>query len=362
MTDSPLVLVTGASGYVAMHVVQQLLREGYRVRGTVRSLTNQKKLKPIWDMCPDNSRDRLELVETDLNKDEGWSEAVKGCDYVLHVASPFPSEAPKDENELIKPAVEGTKRVLTACAQEVLRNRKLKRVVLTSSIAAVHGETTEDQELYTEKDWSDVDSKRMDAYPRSKTLAEKAAWQLVKNLPENQRFELAVVNPGFVFGPVLSAEAASSVDIISRMMSKYTMPLIPKINLCICDVRDVAIAHIKAMIVPEAAGNRHLVVAGHRWMTEVAQTLRDEFSKLGYAIPQWGTPYIGMWFYSFVDKPTRLLLDRYGKNFNFDDQRMRQVLGIEPRAPEITVIDTIHSMIQKGMIEKTKQYEAPPQK
>lgn len=192
--DDDLILVTGASGYIATHIVKQLLEKGYRVRGTVRNLTDDKKVAPLRKLAG-RSRFELELVEADLNKEETWLSAVKGCTYVLHTASPFPLKTPTNENELIKPAVNGTLFVFRACVQE---GSSVKRVVLTSSIAAIAGNTFRDGYMYSEKDWPEVDG--LEPYTKSKTLAEKAAWDFVrdreaKGLP---CFELSVINPGLV--------------------------------------------------------------------------------------------------------------------------------------------------------------------
>nr|XP_006823935.1 PREDICTED: bifunctional dihydroflavonol 4-reductase/flavanone 4-reductase-like [Saccoglossus kowalevskii] len=174
--DVQLVLVTGASGYIASHVVQQLLKNGYRVRGTVRSKKNATKVQHLLNLCPD-AQHELELVEADLLDVESWKPAVDGCSHVIHVASPFPSEAPKHEDEIIKPALEGTLNVLKACQNA----GTVKRVVVTSSIAAVSGGFTgESNVVFSEKDWPNVDT--IGTYEKSKTLAEKAAWDFVDKL------------------------------------------------------------------------------------------------------------------------------------------------------------------------------------
>jgi nucleoside-diphosphate-sugar epimerase len=192
--DAELVLVTGASGYIATHIVQQLLQLGYRVRGTVRSLTNMQKTEPLRHLCP-NSKHELELVEADLTDEASWLQAVKGCTLVLHTASPFPAERPKHENELIEPAVNGTLFVLRACVQE---GSLVKRVVLTSSVAAVAQEVFENGRTYSEEDWPRADE--LTPYPKSKVLAEQAAWRFLEERREKGLacFELSVINPGFV--------------------------------------------------------------------------------------------------------------------------------------------------------------------
>ncbi|XP_067138921.1 uncharacterized protein [Centruroides vittatus] len=349
--ETPLVLVTGASGFISLHIIQLLQKEGYKVRGTVRSLKNEAKVKPIRELCP-NAKYQLELVEADLTKDDGWRNAVKDCTYVLHVASPFPNVPPESEDDLIKPAVEGTKRVLRACSH----SESVKRVVLTSSIASVHGETTvENGKVYNESDWSDVNSPYLDAYAKSKTLAEKAAWDFVKDLPASKRFELATVNPALVIGPIISGTVSTSTEVIKRLMDG-SMPMLPRLNFSLCDVRDVAKAHLKAMIVPEAAGNRHIVASDHLWMRDMANILTEEFSQYNYHISAWNAPYITLWFFSCIDKSTSLILKRIGKKYMYDNKRTKEVLGVQLIDIKKSLIDTIYSMIDNGVLKKTSQY------
>jgi nucleoside-diphosphate-sugar epimerase len=191
ITDEDLILVTGASGYIAAHIVKQLMENGYRVRGTVRNLTDSKKCDPLRKLV-ENPKHPLELVEADLLNESSWPNAVAGCTYVVHTASPFPNAAPKDEMELIKPAVDGTLFVLKACA---LEDSTVKRVVLTSSVASVSGDVTTHGYTYSEKDWSDPN--KIGAYSKSKVLAEKSAWDFVKE-NSHHKFELTTINPGFV--------------------------------------------------------------------------------------------------------------------------------------------------------------------
>ncbi|GBM18507.1 Putative uncharacterized oxidoreductase YDR541C [Araneus ventricosus] len=346
------VLVTGASGFIALHIVRLLQREGYKVRGTVRSLKNEAKLKPLRSLCPE-AKHPLELVEADLTSDAGWGEAVKGCTYCLHVASPFPNAPPKREEDLLIPAIEGTKRVLKACAD----SGTVKRVVLTSSISAVHGESTNERgRIYCEEDWSNVNSPAMDAYAKSKTMAEKAAWEFVRSLPPEKKLELTTINPSLVMGPSISGVVCTSLELIKRLMDG-SMPLIPRMYVALCDVRDVAEAHLKAMIVPEAANHRHLVNTGHLWLQDIAHILRNEFSPQGYFIPTWPAPYFALWIYSFIDSSTRLILERINQTYTFSNRRMKEVLKVEPRKAETTVIDTVHGMIECGVVKKTKHYK-----
>lgn len=355
MSDSKdaLVLVTGATGFVAHHIIQLLQQEGYRVRGTVRNLKNENKLKSLKSLCPD-AKYPLEFAEADLTKENGWNDALKGCTYCIHVASPFPNAPPKKEEDVIIPAVEGTKRVLRACAY----TDTVKRVVLTSSIAAVHGETSNiENREYTEEDWTDVSSSYADAYSKSKTLAELAAWDFVRALPPERKLELSVVNPGIIFGPCISGLLCTSIEIVKRLMD-CSAPMLASIHFTVCDVRDVALAHLRAMTLPEAAGNRHLVRSEHLWMHDIARILKEEFSRYGYFVPSIIAPYIGVYLFSFIDNSSNLVLPRYGKSYLYSNTRMTEVLKINPRCARQTVLDTAYSLIECGMLKKTRKYKA----
>ncbi|XP_076353096.1 uncharacterized protein LOC143248547 [Tachypleus tridentatus] len=348
----PRVLVTGASGYIALHIIRLLLKEGYHVRGTVRKINNETKVKPVKEIYP-NSRYPLELVEADLCADDGWIKAVQDCEFVIHAASPFPNTSPKQITDLMVPAVEGTKRVLKACAE----TGTVKRVILTSSMSAVHGENSvESGKIYDERDWSNLDSSDLDAYARSKTVAEMVAWKFVEDLPAENKFELTVINPGLVIGPVLSSNIGTSINLIVRLMNKSS-PLVPRLNFFISDVRDVALAHVRAMTIPEAAGQRHIVGSGNLWMKDIAYTLWKEFSSQGYWIFTSLAPYFVLWAVSFVDKSVSLILPRIGNEYKFNNERMKNVLGITPKCMEESILETAHSLIEYGVIPKLEKYK-----
>ena len=349
----PLVLVTGASGFIATHIVRQLLEQGFKVRGTVRNLSNESKVAPLQKLYP-QAKHPLELVQADLLDPACWSAAVDGCTYVLHTASPFPAENPSDENVLIKPAVDGTLNVLNACKAV----QCVKRVVLTSSVAAISGGfETETDHVFTEADWPDVGGS-IGPYMKSKTLAEKAAWDFVEGL-SGDRFELAVVNPSYVVGPVLCGGMSTSMELPKRLMLR-DMPMLPKLYFPCVDVRDVATAHIKAMTVAEAVGNRHIIHGEGLWLSRIAKILSSEFRPQGYDIPMRTAPYALVWLLSWFDKTIQMVLPSIGKDTKLDNTRMREVLGVEPRKIEDTYIDMVYSMIENGMIKKTKDYKGPP--
>ncbi|XP_074657492.1 uncharacterized protein LOC141910679 [Tubulanus polymorphus] len=347
-SNESLVCVTGATGYIASHIISQLQEQGYRVRGTVRSLENEEKLRTDLEaLCPE-AEHKIEIVEGDLTKAETWEAAVKDCTYVIHTASPLPATVPKDEKEVVEPAVEGTLSVLKAC-----KAAKVKRVVLTSAVVAISGSvpSSDPEKVYNEEDWGDPE--KADAYPKSKISAEKAAWDFIKELPDEEKFELAVINPAVALGPVLNGKISTSMEMLKRLLER-SIPACPRLNLPVVDVRDVAAAHIKAMTEPEAAGNRHIVINQNIWLREIAQTLSKEFKPQGYGIPTAHCPYFAAWITALFDKNVKNLLPQIGKTMKYDNTRMKEKLGIEPRDINATLLEGCYSMIEKGLIKKPK--------
>jgi nucleoside-diphosphate-sugar epimerase len=347
-----IVLVTGATGYIGGHVVRDLLEHGYRVRGTVRDLSNKKKHAHLLALCdehtPAGSAPRLELVQADLERDDGWDAAVEGCTYVQHVASPFPAAAPADENELIRPAVEGSLRVLRAAA----KSSSVRRVVLTSSVAAVaygHGDTN--GRVLTEEDWSVAE--RCEAYQKSKTLAERAAWDFIAKQPAGRGLELAVINPGFVAGPLSGPDIGTSGEVVGRLMRRE-LPACPEIGFATVDVRDVATAHRLAMETPEAAGNRFIAAGAHVWMQDIGKMLAEEFGPKGYRPPTGRLPYPVMWLVARFDKSVRLVLQYVGKKEEVSHEKAKRILGWSPRPVRETFVDMANSMIANGLIPSPK--------
>lgn len=349
ITDNDLILVTGASGYIATHIVKQLLELGYRVRGTVRSLKNEEKVKPLRTLAKD-SKHELELVEADLCNEESWLSAVKDCTYVLHTASPFPPDVPKNEDELIVPAVNGTLFVFRACVQE---GSLVKRVVLTSSVAAIAPETFVENVKYSETDWPSPEG--MNPYPKSKVLAEKAAWDFCEERKKNGQscFELSVINPGFVMGPLIHDTYCTSAQPIRKMMMRE-IPMIPDIYAPVCDVRDVALAHIKAMTSSDALSKRHLIVnqVVSSSFKDWALILKDEFESKNYSIPTRIAPYFLLKIFSFFDSSVKIACRIYGIKSQFDNSNMLNNLSIKPYSLKDTLIDMAYSMIERKMIEK----------
>uniref|UniRef100_A0A6G1SAU3 Uncharacterized oxidoreductase C513.07 n=1 Tax=Aceria tosichella TaxID=561515 RepID=A0A6G1SAU3_9ACAR len=359
------VLVTGVTGYVGSHVARQLLLHGYKVRGTLRNASDEEKLNKLRQQITDGLPDNLpefEFVEADLLKEDCWPSAVAGCQYVCHVASPFPLQVPSDPDVIIKPAVEGTLAVLRAAAAD----GNVKRVVLTSSLAAIHDVKTLDgkqdpDKLYNEDDWVDPD--KVEAYSQSKILAERAAHKFIEELPQEEgkkKLELVVINPSYVLGPILTDQYSSSVIAIKRLLDRST-PAVPKFSVAICDVRDVALAHVKALESPEHVGKRYLIVSDCKWMRDIARIVQKEFKPLGYYVPTMVVPNALVWLGSFVDRSTVLLVPRLGKEFKLDNKRMVEDLKITPTDVEKTINDTCYSLIEKGIIRATHKYKKTKQ-
>lgn len=254
---STTVLVTGGTGFVGAHLILKLLAVGYMVRTTVRNVSRAQEVRKWLTDAGAKSTDRLSFHAADLGKDDGWKEAVSGCSFVHHVASPFPAELPKDENEIIKPAREGTLRVLRAA-----RDARVQRVVITSSFAAIgYGYPQRRKEPFSEKDWSILDGKvPVTSYMKSKALAEKDAWEFAKT--EGKDLELTVINPTAIFGPALSADYSSSLEIVKKLMDG-SMPGCPQLAFGVVDVRDLVDLHMRAMTDPAAKGERFLAVNDH---------------------------------------------------------------------------------------------------
>jgi dihydroflavonol-4-reductase len=337
------VLVTGASGFIAQHTIVALLAAGYRVRGTVRSLKRADEIRRVVGaQIPVG--DRLTLVEAELTSDDGWREACRGCRFVLHMASPLPPRPPKHPDELIVPARDGALRVLRAAVAE-----RVRRVVLTSSVAAVlYGHARDGSRTYDERDWSQLSS-AVGAYEQSKTIAERAAWDFVEALPADQRIELVTVNPGLVLGPVLSADFSTSGEVVRKLM-KRELPGCPDIGFAVVDVRDVASAHVAAMTAPDAAGQRFIAAVEHASMHEIATILATHFGPRGYKIPTRRLPAWMLRLAALWDKTARLGIQELGKRQDLSNARARTVLGWQPRGLEAMVVDMGESMIAHGVV------------
>lgn len=338
------VLVTGATGYVAGHCIGDLLAHGYDVRGTVRNI----KTANIGHLRPAIERDgsgAFEVAEANLTADSGWAEAVDGCDYVLHVASPIPFRAPKHPDELIRPAVDGTTRVLTAAAQA-----GVKRVVYTSTLDVITRNRATAGRVRTEDDWSDP--AECNAYATSKLLAEKAAWSLAAE----HDLELAAVHPGAIIGPPLQLDKTeTSADIVRRMLAGE-MPAIPPLNLAYTDVRDLAIAHRLALEVPAATGNRYIVSNGHLPMLGIAEILKAEYGPRGYKIATRPVPGWTLRVAGLASSQARLAADMLGVEHEVSSDKAKRELGWAPRPVRESVLDTAELLIAEGVVQPGRRF------
>lgn len=351
-TDPTKVLVTGATGFIAQHCIIQLLEAGYSVRGTARSVAQAGEVSGILSShVSPVSRDRVdgnfELVAADLTSDAGWDEAVDGCRYVLHVASPIPRTPPKDENDLITPARDGALRVLRAAERA-----GVERVVLTSSVAAVLYGRDRDR-VFTEDDWSNTDDSRIGAYEKSKTIAERAAWDFINSLGANASLSMTVINPGLVLGPVLSGDWGTSGEAVKKVIDR-DFPAIPDINYACVDVRDVAAAHVSAMTSAGARNQRLICAEGNHSLREVAQVLASHLGPHGFKIPTGNLPGFMMRLVALWDQTARLALNDLGVRQDVDTSRIRQVLDWSPRGLPEMVTSMADSMISNGIVSTKK--------
>lgn len=339
-----LVLVTGGSGFVATHCIDQLLRAGYNVRTTLRSLRRESDVRATLKAAGTPRSEAVDFIATDLEADEGWAEAVAGCRYVLHVASPFPPHVPKHEDDLIVPAREGALRVLRAA-----RNAGVERVVMTSSFAAVgYGHKTRTAP-FTEADWTDITAPGVAAYPKSKTIAERAAWDFIAR--EGGQLELTVVNPVGIFGPVLSADYAPSILIVKRLLDG-AVPACPRLFFGTVDVRDIADLHLRAMTHPAAKGERFLGLAGDSVsLIEVAQILKRCMGTAARRVPRREMPdWIVRLLANFVSD-MKMIAPEVGKQKNISNEKARRVLGWTPRSNEEAIVATAESLQRLGLLK-----------
>lgn len=342
------VLVTGGSGFLGGWCLAELLRRGHTVRTTVRDLSRETEVRArvrklssepeesSSSDSPSETDDRLSVLAADLLSDTGWEEAVDGCDHVLHVASPFPLVQPKDPDELIVPAREGTLRVLRAAL-----GAGASRIVVTSSIAAVGGSAKGSARRLDESDWTDLDDSTLTPYARSKTIAERAAWDLVEEMGETER--LAVVNPGAILGPVGSAERSPSLEVVQRLLSG--MPGAPRIGFNLVDVRDVADLQIRAMSAAGAGGKRLIAVRSFEWMADVATVLRDRLGPDAAKVPKRSVPDLLVRAMGLFDPGIRSIVGQLGRKQEYSSARAEELLGWAPRPIEETIVDCARSMI-----------------
>lgn len=330
------VLVTGASGYIAGFVIQQLAREGWSVRGTIRSLARADEVRRTLGL-PD-----LPLFAADLMADAGWAEAVAGCDHVQHIASPIPSRAPSHENELIVPARDGALRAL-----RFAKAAGVKRVVMTSSMAAIAYGHPEPRPVFTEANWSDATSDDAYAYIRSKTIAERAArdWMASEGAP----MEYVTINPSAVLGPVLGPDFSTSLEVVKKLL-EGALPGLPRLGFGVVDVRDVADLHVRAMTAPDMNGERFIAQGRFLWMRDIADVLKarlgDKAKKVpGRALPDWLLRLAAR-----LDPTVRMVIPELGKERRASAAHALDRLGWRTRAEEETITDCARSLIAAGIV------------
>jgi len=323
------VLVTGASGFIGLHCVDQLLSQGYEVRGTVRSLDRKDELETALANRGHNLS-KFHLFETDLTCADGWEEAVAGCNYVLHVASPFILGVPKHENDLIKPAVSGVDYVISAAIKH-----HVSRVVVTSSGASIT-DTHDGKTHFTEDDWTDTDHPKTTAYYKSKTLAEKHAWKLINAQTGKAKTELSVINPTVVLGPTLTDDIGTSNDFIRQILIGK-VPAAANLHFGFVDVRDVAAIHITAMTHKKAAGQRFIANATEMWLIELTTIL----NKAGYKkaplrkMPNWLVKVFGLF-----DAPTKQISQLLDSERFTPSTKAQTELGWQSRNINDSILET----------------------
>jgi nucleoside-diphosphate-sugar epimerase len=338
MSDSPeTVLVTGGTGFLGGWCVNLLLERGYEVRTTVRDLTREPAVRHTVGAAGIDPGTRLTVLAADLTSDAGWPEALAGCQYVLHVASPFPPVQPKDPDELIVPSRDGALRVLEAAL-----TAGVKRVAMTSSVAAIRpARPSSEAAPYTEADWTDGNDPKRTPYVRSKTLAEQAAWQFVRGAGAADR--LTTINPGAIIGPALSDDHSYSLQAIQRLLDG--MPAAPRLGFTFVDVRDVADLHIRAVTDPAGAGERFIATDRFLWTYEVASIIRQRLGDRAPKVPTRVAPDLLVRAMAMFDGSIRSVVGDLGKRNWFSSQKARSTLGWETRPVEDSIEDCARSLL-----------------
>lgn len=337
------VLLTGASGYIAKHILVQLLNAGFAVRASVRNLTRADEVRAaVQPHVNGPLGDRLSFVALDLEQDAGWDVALTGVDVLMHTASPFPLSQPKDPADLIRPAVQGALRALRAA-----KAAGVNRVILTSSSAAVAGgPLPPGKPSFTEEDWTNPSAPGTSAYTQSKTLAERAAWDFVRD--QAPQMQLTTINPVFVVGPPLDKHFGTSVSVIERLL-KASDPMLPNFGFATVDVRDVALAHVLALTTPGTAGRRYIVADRFLWFTDIAQILKTNFPTrkiVTRRAPDFVVRLLGVF-----DKAIASIIPILGRKDEVSGARAMAELGLKFRDVRRSVIETAQFLIDQKLVK-----------
>ena len=345
ITSKPKVLITGVSGYIGSYVCKIFLEHGgFDVSGTVRSLGNVDKIQPLRDGYGEDLFSQLELVEADLMDKESIMTAAEGCEYIVHTASPVCdlSTVYENEDEIIQPAVDGTLAVMKAA-----QKNKVKKVVITSSTAAVAFDLESDK-IFTEEDWTDINAERLPTYLKSKTLAERAAWEFIAELPDDEKMKLVAINPGIVTGPTIST-SSESINLGKNLLLGI-MPMLPKLKISFVDIRNVSQAHLEAVLRDEADNKRFILCAETRDFIDFARPLEKKFGK-DYPIKAREMPKIIPMIMRFWNPQMALVYKGWGKGCECSGNRAKEIMGIDYIGVEKSMMDMGESLIATGCIE-----------
>ncbi|GFR97280.1 reductase-related protein [Elysia marginata] len=344
---APIVLVTDGTNYTNAHIVKQLQDEGHQVRATVASLSQEEeKVKALSELCPE-AKFKVEVVEVDPAKPETWEQAMKDVQYLIYTIKPEAAKAAAAEGEApTQPAVEA----IQAAFKAGVESKTVKRILLTSSYQAITAApTAPSDKVFTEADWTDAET--AEPLIKSLVLAEKAAWDFVKELPDADKIDLVVMNPTLALGPPL---LDAQQDVVKMLLDRSIQGC-PRVCYSVVDVRDVAAAYVKALTLDNVAGNRHILHGGNLWMRDIALALSKEFKPQGYNIHTMALPNVALWGLSLINKNAKTLMPVVGKQSQFDNTRMKDVLGITPKDVKETVVEEAAALVERGLVKKPKR-------